>query len=398
MKKILFIVIDGLGDKPVSQLGNKTPLEAAKTPNLDKLAEKGKCGLVEPVFHTAIPTSEEGHFSLFGYNAKVYSVRRGYFTATGAGMKMKKGDIALRGNFGTVDESFNMVDRRAGRIKKTQPLIDSLNEMQIEGVKFLIKAAGGHRIGIIMRGKNLSSQISDGDPHYGKLGKKAQKIVPLEKTPQAKFTAKVLNEFLQKSSRILKNHPLNEKRKKHGLLPANYILTRGASPLVKLPSFKKKYGLRACCIAGKALYRQIGEVLGMDLIKVKGADGSPKTNLRGKIQAVLSSLKKYDFIFLHIKAADSLAEDGNFRGKRDFIEKIDKRLGPLMGLKNILITVTADHSTCCVLKRHCAEPIPLLIYGRGSDKVKMFSEKTCKKGRVGKINQLKLMSILLNSC
>jgi len=406
MKKILLIVLDGLGDEPILGLGNKTPLEAAKTPNLDWLAKNGMCGLVRPVFTSAIPTSEQTHFSLFGYSPKKYRIRRGMFTAMGAGMKMKPGDVALRGNFGTVDKKLNMIDRRAGRISKTRPLIDALNGMVIDDVKFLIKCAGGHRVGIILRGKNLSSQISDGDPHYAKLGKKARKVVPLDSTKKTKRTADVLNKFLDESWQILKEHPLNKKREKKGLLPANYILTRGASFLQRTPSFKEKYNLKACCIAGKLLYKQIAQCLGMDLIKVKGANGLPSTNLKGKVQAAKRALKKpalhrtcsgagYNFVFLHIKAADSLAEDGNFLGKKEFIESIDKSLKPILGLKNTLIVVTADHSTCCGLKRHCKEPIPLLIYGADKDGVVIFSEKACRKGRLGEINQLNLMPNVL---
>jgi len=396
MKKILLIIIDGLSDKPISQLRNKTPLEAARTPNLDYLAENGTCGLVSPfIYQTAIPTSENSHFALFGYNPKTYHVGRGIFTAQGAGIKMKKGDIALRANFGTVDDNLSMIDRRAGRITNTQPLINTLNGIVIDNVKFLVQSAGGHRIGIVLRGKKLSSNISDGDPHYGKLGKRAKRIIPLDKSRKAKFTAQVLNKFLEKAHLILKNHALNKKREKMGLPPANYILTRGASSLIKIPSFKKKYNLKACCVAGKFLYQQIGKILGMDLIKVKGANGKPNTNLRGKVEAAKAALKKYDFVFLHIKATDSLAEDGNFRGKKRFIEKIDKNLKPLLKLKDALIVVTADHSTCSLLKRHCKEPIPILIHGAGRDSVKEFSEKACKKGKLGSLKQLKLMSKIL---
>lgn len=395
--KILLIIIDGLGDRPIPQLGNKTPLEKARTPNLDYLAKNGICGLVEPVYTTTIPTSEESHFSLFGYNPKIYRIRRGIFTATGAGMKVKPGDVALRGNFGTVDKNLNMIDRRAGRIARTQSLIKSLNGIVIDNIKFLIKNAGGHRAGIILRGKSLSSKISDGDPHYGRLGKKAQKIIPLDKSKKAKFTAKVLNNFLEKAALILENHPFNKKRQKSGLLPANYLLVRGASSLQKIPNFKEKYGLKACCIAGKLLYKQIAKFLGMSLIKVKRANGLPSTNLKGKIRAAINTLKKYDFIFLHIKATDSLAEDGNFLGKKRFIERIDKNLKPILKLKKILIVVTADHSTCCALKRHCATPVPVLMYSSltGKDKVQEFSEKDCREGKLGKIKQINLMPKIL---
>jgi len=395
MRKIILIIIDGLGDKPIKALGNKTPLEAAETPNLDWLAENGVCGLVKLKFRGATPTSEGAHFSLFGYDPEIYKIRRGIITASGAGLKAKKGDVALRGNFATVDKKLNMIDRRAGRIKDPTSLIKALNGMLVDNVKFLLKSAMEHRIGIIMRGKNLSPNISDGDPFYGKLGKRARKIKPLDKSSEASFTAKTLNKFLEKACLVLKNHPLNKKREKLGLSPANYILTRGASSLPKLPSFKKKYKLRACCIAGKFLYQQIGRILGMEVIRVRGANGLTSTNLKGKIQAVKKSLKKYDFVFLHIKAADSLAEDGNFRGKKEFIEKIDKNLKPFLNFKNILIVITADHSTCCELKRHCSEPVPVLIFDDEKDSVKEFSEKACKNGGLGKIKQIDLMKRVL---
>lgn len=395
MRNILLIIIDGLGDEPIPALGNKTPLEAAKTKNLDFLAKNGICGLVKPTFSTAIPTSEECHFALFGYDYKDYPVKRGLLTALGTGMKIKKGDVALRGNFGTVDKNFNMIDRRAGRITDTNHLIEVLNGMVIEGVKFLVKNAGEHRIGIMMKGKNLSPQISDGDLHYGKLEERIKKILPLKKNKKAIFTARVLNKFLEKAHLILKNHPLNKKREKRGLLPANYILTRGACSLINLPSFKKRYNLKSCCIAGKNLYKQIGKILGMDIIEVKGATGLPNTNLKGKILAAKRALEKYDFVFLHIKAADSLAEDGNFFEKKEFIEKIDKNLEPILRLKDVLIVVTGDHSTCSLLKSHCKIPIPTLISGVGRDKIEKFSEKDCQKGKFGKIKQINLMTKVL---
>lgn len=383
--------MDGLGDKPTKILGRKTPLEAAKTPNLDWLAKEGACGLMKPVYHTALPTSEEGHLSLFGYNTEKYPVRRGFFTAMGAGIKAKKGDVCLRGNFATVDKKMNVLDRRAGRIDNTQPLIDAINGMEIKGIRILVGGAGGHRVGIVMRGRGLSSHISDGDPHYSKLQKGLRKIVPLDKKKSSAFTAEVLNEFLAKAHQILDKHPFNKKRKKKRLLVANYILTRGASSYIRLPSFKDRYGFSACCVAGKTLYKQIAKSVGMKLIKVRGADGSVNTNLKGKFLATKRNLRKCDFVFLHIKATDSLAEDGNCQGKKEFIEKIDKHIRLLFPLKDVLMIVTGDHSTCCSLGRHCAELIPVLIYGRKKDSVVSFSEKACRKGSLGVFSQLQLM-------
>jgi len=406
--KILFIVIDGLGDEPIKELGGKTPLEAALTPNLDFLARNGICGLLEPVFTTFIPTSEETHFALFGYDPRIYKIKRGIFTAQGAGIEVRPGDVALRGNFATVDEELNIINRRAGRITETQPLIKDLHGTIIDKVKFLIKNAGEHRIAIVLRGKNLSSNISDSDPHYSSLGEKVKKVLPLDRTSKTIFTAKVLNKFLENSHLILKNHPLNKERERRGLLPANYLLVRGASTLQKIPTFKERYKFRACCIAGKILYKQIGETLGMDLIEVEGANGLQNTNLKGKIQAAIKALKKpassqssgsgtgvgYDFCFLHIKAADSLAEDGNFRGKEEFIEKIDKNLKPVLKLKGVLIVITADHSTCSTLKRHCKSLVPVIIFGAGKNGVKKFSERDCQRGKIKRLKSTNLLKLV----
>lgn len=391
--KILLIIIDGLGDKPIPQLSNKTPLETAKTPNLDRLAKGGVSGLVEPYqfLRDKQPTSAGAHIALFGYMK--YFLRRGPYEVAGIGMKMKEGDVAFRGNFATVDSNLKIIDRRAGRIKQTKPLIKSLSGIRIDGVKFLIKESYGHRVGLIMRSRGLSSNISKGDPK--KVGVKTKKIAPLDKSKEAEFTAEVLNKFLAKAHKILKGHPLNQKRKKQGLLPANYLLIRGAGKFKKAPSFKKRYNLKACCVAGGGLYKGIAKVLGMDLIEVRGANGFANTNLKGKFLIAKKSLKKYDFVFCHIKAADTFSHDGDFQGKKKFIEKIDKNLKPLLKLRDTLIVVTADHSTCCSLKRHCKELIPLLIYGSRQDQVQEFSEKACRKGKLAKIKQLDLMPKIL---
>ena len=191
-------------------------------------------------------------------------------------------------------------------------------------------------------------------------------------------------------------HPLNRERMKKRLLPGNYLLIRGAGELKDIPTFRERFGFKARCIAGGALYKGIGIILGMDSMKVKGATGFANTNLKGKISAAKKALSKYNFIFLHIKATDTLAHDGDFLGKKEFIEKVDKSIKPILKLKNTLIVVTADHSTCSLLKRHCSELIPILIFGNGRDSVKKFSEKACRKGKLGIFGQLELMPKILN--
>ncbi len=391
MKKILFIVIDGLGDEPIPALGGKTPLEAAKKPNLDFLAQRGICGLLRPIYKGAMPTSEEGHFALFGYDPRVYPIKRGIFTAREAGLVMRKGDIALRGNFATVSDDLRVLDRRAGRIKKPTSLLGSLKGIEINGIKFFVARTTGHRLAILMRGKGLSPNISDSDPYYWSLSKKVIGSRPLDKTPEANFTAKTLNKFLAEARDILKKHPFNLQREKIGLAPANYLTTRGASSLVAFPSFKKKYNLEACSLSGNPFYREIAGFLGMKPLTVRGANGTFKTNLKGKFSAARSALGKYDFVFLHLKAADTLAEDGDYQKKKEFIEKIDKNLGWLKKVKTVLVVTTSDHSTSSLLKRHFERSCPVLLFGAGEDGVETFSEKACEGGGLGTIDQSSLM-------
>lgn len=397
--KTLFIIIDGLGDKPIKELKNKTPLGAAYTPNLDYLAKNGVCGLMEPFLFPwqKNPRSATAHLALFGYNPKIYYSGRGIYEASGIGMTIKKEDVALRVNFGTVDENLKIIDRRAGRISDTESLVKALAGIKIRGVKFLVADSLGHRAGLILRGKNISEKIGGND--IKKTGVRAKKIVPLEKSKKAEFTTEVLNEFLERAHQILELHPLNKKRKKQKLLPANYLLVRGAGRLKKTPSFYQKHKLRAACIAAGDVYKGVADILGMDLIKVRGATGYANTDLKGKFLAAKKSLKKYDFIFCHVKATDILSEDGDFLGKKEFIEKIDKNVKPLIRLKDTLIVVTSDHSTCSKLKRHCKALIPVLIYKsegeRKKGKVSRFSEKACRKGKLGKFKQINLMSKIL---
>ena len=396
--KVLLIIIDGLGDAKISQLKNKTPLEVAKTPHLDFLVKQGICGLMTPFKFDwqEKPESDTSHLALFGYEPEKYYLGRGVYEAAGIGIKLQKGDLALRVNFATVSDDLKVIDRRAGRISETQSLIKDLSGIEIEGVKFILKKSYGHRAVLVLKGRNLSAKISDSDPKV--TGGRALQIKPLDKSTKAKFTAQVLNKFLEKAHQILKNHPLNKEKERKGLLPANELLVRGAGLLRETLSFKEKYNLISCCLAGGALYKGIAKILGMDLIEVKGATGFANTNLKGKIQAAKNALEKYNFVFLHIKAADSLAEDGNFFGKKEFIERIDENLKSLLGLRNTLIVVTADHSTCSNLKRHCLEPIPILIVGPGikANGLKKFSETACQKGKLGLFNQLDLMPKILS--
>jgi len=263
-------------------------------------------------------------------------------------------------------------------------------------VTFLLKKGTGHRLGVIMRGEGLSAKITDPDPHC--LGVKVYKSEARDDSREAKFTAKVLNKFLENAHELLAELPSNQRREKEGKFPANYVLVRGAGEYPRIPSFRDKYGLKSVCIAGAGLYKGIGRILGMDVVKVKGATGKPESDIIAKSKKAVSLQRNYDFFFIHFKGADTLGEDGDYEGKKKFIEKIDAAIKPLMKVKNALILVTADHSTPCVLKAHSADDVPVLIHSRHvrDDDVEHFNERESVKGRLGHIFGLQLMPIVLD--
>jgi 2,3-bisphosphoglycerate-independent phosphoglycerate mutase len=189
---------------------------------------------------------------------------------------------------------------------------------------------------------------------------------------------------------------VNNRRLKHNKKPANMVLLRGAGQVVKMPSFYKKHRLKAVCIAGAGLYKGIARAIGMDVYEVPGATGMPDTALDAKVQSAIKLFKKYDFVFLHIKGTDILAEDGDYIGKKKFIEKIDKALKPLLSRRENLIILTADHTTSSYLKIHTADPVPVLMTGKNiyTDSITSFSEANAYNGKLGHIQGKHLMPII----
>ncbi len=388
--KTLLVICDGIGDRPIKEFRGKTPLEEAKTPNLDKLAERGINGLMNSIIFPVRPGSDVSHLSIFGYNINEYYSGRGPFEALGIGLDLKKGDVALRANLGTV-ENGTIKDRRAGRIE-SKLFEKELQGIKIEGIEFIVKAGTGHRVAIVMRGKKLSPNISDSDPH--ETEKNVLKVKALDESEEAEFTARILNQFLEKTHKILEKHSENKKRK----LKANYLLTRGAGEFLEIPSMQEKYGLKSVCVAGAGLYKGISKAIGMKIVDVKEATGKLDTNIDAKFDSAIKALKENDFVFVHIKGTDLCGENGDAKAKKEFIEKIDKAAEVLTGLKNTLIVVTADHSTPCELKAHSGDPVPIVFCGPGvrTDSVKEFGERSCAKGGLHRIIGMQIMPEIMN--
>jgi len=405
MKKIIFIILDGLGDQPLESWDQQTPLEAAKTPGLDWLASQGQTGLLVPIVGEKHPTSEEAHFALFNYLSPEYFPHRGPLEALGLGVKLSPSDVVFRVNFATVSEDLILEDPRAGRPKDLKSLIATLDKKEIAQVKFYLYPGLEHRAVLVLRGRGISCQVSSNDPHKSppfKTGVKILAFRPLDNSEEASFTARILEEYTKWAFEVLKNHPWNKKRLALKKPPANYLLLREPGVMKKVPSFAQRYGLKACCIAGAPLYKGIGQYLGMKIIAPPGATGTPKTNLKAKVSTLLRALKEYNFLYLHIKAPDIFGEDGDCAGKKRILEKIDQAIQPLVKkissalLKDLIVVVTGDHATPCSLKAHSDDPLPLLIYdGRHQDEVIRFGEHFCQKGALGVMIGNRLMPLLL---
>lgn len=371
-KKIVLIIVDGLAD-----LGNKTPLSEAKKANLDWFAENGLTGELNLLKKELPVWSHLANASLLGYNPKKFYLKRGPLEAVGADIPYVEGYLALRCNFATYNKV--IIDRRAGRNSfGLNEIARSINENVHIGVPFIFLRTYGHRAVLIIKEK-LSDQISGNDPFVD--GKKPKEIVPLRKTTKAIRSAKLVKEFVEKAHKLIKYHQKNAERMEKGILPANYILVRGAGNRLEAltPSFTKKWKVKGICIAEPGVTKAIAMLAGFSSITVP--ELSFEKSLKFVFETVESVLAEYDFVLVHIKGPDEPAHDGDFKKKKKIIEKIDKNLKIFRGFKGILI-FTADHITSCEYKKHMHGPVPLLVYGKGKDKVKCFDEFSVKKGKL----------------
>jgi len=396
------MIIDGMADRPLKELGYRTPLEAADTPNMDKLAEMGINGIMDPISPGIRAGSDTSHISILGYDPYEVYTGRGPFEAAGIGVEVIAGDIAFRCNFSTQNEKGIITDRRAGRIREgTEEIAESINSMKLEGfedVEIIFKESTGHRAVLVLRGRGLSDKVSDSDPKHD--GKPPKKVIPLDNSPEAVKTANILNKFVEKSYDILKDHPVNIKRINKGENPANVILPRGVGAVPKVPPFNEKYGLKSACIAETGLIKGIGKIAGMDLIDVEGATGGIDTDLESITKGILDTANSndYDFILINIDGADEAGHDGEMGEKLKFIEKVDSVIGEIMKIDDIYFILTADHATPISIMDHTGDPVPIIIKGPEIrvDEVNKFNERAAASGGLCRIRGADVMNILMD--
>jgi 2,3-bisphosphoglycerate-independent phosphoglycerate mutase len=374
--KIVLLVADGLGGLPMEP-GGKTELESARTANLDACVREGVCGLSIPVLPGITPGSGPGHLGLFGYDPLQYRIGRGILEALGIHFEVGPRDVAIRGNFCTVDNAGLVIDRRAGRptTERCVALCRKLQQIRIPGVAIFVEPVREHRFVLVLRGENLGDAVNDTDPQATGL-----KSLPAKGAdPNSENAARIANQFVADAARLLKDEP-----------PANMVTLRGFARYPKIETMQEVYGLRPVAIAIYPMYKGLARLVGMDV-----ADAG--STLADQIETLRRLWNQYDFFFLHYKYTDSTGEDGNFAAKVEMIERLDAELPKIRALNPDVLIVTGDHSTPSKLRSHSWHSVPVLLWAKTCrpDPVTEFGESYCLRGGLGHLQAMYLMPLAL---
>ena len=415
--KIVYVLLDGVGDLPHPDIENKTPLQAASTPNMDKLAKNGKMGEVISVGKGIAPESDIAVFNMLGYKFHHADyVGRGVIEAIGTGIDFKDGDLALRGNFSTLDEKDIIIDRRAGRHIEREDAKAVSKEIE-RNLKFsnpfasvVVVPTIGHRVIVKIRDKHpLSPNITNTDPAYSRVDGmgvakavgdflKIERCLPLDETDTAKLSADLVNEFTEKSLKILKDSETNKKRNSNGKKLLNSILLRDAgNKYPKVETINEKYSMNFSCIVDMPVEIGISNVLEMKAYSAGGL-----TDYEEKATIAAKSMETENAIYVHLKGPDEFGHDGDAIGKMKNIEEIDERFfGTLLrniDTSKVCVMISADHSTPCINKGHSDDPVPVLISGDmiTNDGSKRFTEEFAKKGEIGLLEGAQVMDMAIN--
>lgn len=401
--KHLIILGDGMADWAVPSLGNKTLLQYADTPYMDRLAKMGKTGMLKTVADGFHPGSEVANMSVMGYDLPTVYEGRGVLEAASIGVDLQPDDMAMRCNLVCVEGEL-LKNHSAGHIstEEADVLIKYLEE-KLGNDKVHFYTGVQYRHLLVVKGGD--KHVACVPPHDVPLKPFRPNLVKALR-PEAEETAALLNDLIMKSQELLANHPLNLKRVSEGKDPANSIWpwSPGCRPKMeplsdKYPSIKK-----GSVITAVDLIRGIGHYAGLRCIDVEGATGLYNTNYEGKAQAAIEALKTDDFVYLHIEASDEAGHEGDVPLKLKTIEYLDRRaVGPISeAVKDwdepVAIAVLPDHPTPCELRTHTAEPIPFLIYYPGiePDNVSTYDEVACQKGEYGLLDKDEFMNLFMD--
>jgi len=411
---MIYVLLDGVGDLPHPDLDGKTPLEAANTPTLDKIASNGSIGEVISVGKGIAPESDIAVFNMLGYKFNYTDyVGRGVIEGIGIGIDFKDGDLALRGNYSTLNEEGVIIDRRAGRQIEKEDADGVAKEIE-EKIKFshpdtsvVVSPTIGHRVTVRIRvdSRKLSSEITNTDPAYSNIGGmgvakavgdflKIEKCLPLEETEDAKFTANLVNEFSEQSINILKESKINKKRQEQNKKQLSCILLRDAGN--KYPNvipINEKYTMKFSCIVDMPVELGISQVL-----KMKTFEAGGLTDYEEKARVAAKAMDTQNAMYVHLKGPDEFGHDGDAIGKMKNIEEIDQRffktLVENIDSSKVAIIISADHSTPCIYKGHSDDPVPVVVSGDfiKNDGTTRMTEEQAKKGSIGLLQGAEVVS------
>jgi len=403
---MIYVLLDGVGDLPHADLAGKTPLEAATTRNMDILAKNGIMGQVISVGKGIAPESDIAVFNMLGYKFQHSDYAgRGVIEAIGIGVDFKDGDLALRGNFATLDNEGKIIDRRAGRkieredTEKISKEIEKKIRFSNPNASVVVAPTVDHRVIVRLRdSKPLSSEISNTDPAYARVDgmgiakavsdfMKIEKCIPLEQTEDAASAAILVNEFTEQSLEIMKKSDVNKQRSQKNKKLLNSILLRDAGN--KYPNVKPindLHSMNFSCIVDMPVEVGISNILKMRTYNAGGL-----TDYEEKASIAAQAMETENAIYVHLKGPDEFGHDGDAIGKMKNIEEIDKRFfGTLLDhidVSKVAVMISADHSTPSIHKGHSADPVPMLISGDmiTNDDTQRFTEAAAKNGAIGLI-------------
>jgi 2,3-bisphosphoglycerate-independent phosphoglycerate mutase len=374
--KIVLLVADGLGGLPIEP-GGRTELETARTPNLDSLANAGTLGLSLPVLPGITPGSGPGHLGLFGYDPLEFQIGRGVLEALGIDFDLGPNDVAIRGNFCSLDERGLISDRRAGRIASDigKRLCEKLDQITIPGVEIFVRPVKEYRLVVVFRASGLGGHVADTDPQRTGVAP----LDPVGRDTASQRTAEVAKQFLARAREVLKDD-----------FPANFFTMRGIDKRPAIPTFEDVYGLRAAAIAVYPMYRGLARLVSMHVLDAG-------QSLDDQCARLKQAWADFDFFFMHYKYTDSTGEDGNFAAKVERIEQLDAALPKITALRPDVLIVTGDHSTPSKLKSHSWHPVPVLLSAATCrpDACTSFGEAQCLTGGLGQFPAKHLMSLAM---
>jgi len=393
--KYVVILPDGVADVPIKELGNRTPLEVAKHPNMDWVAANGVTGWSHTIPLGFAPGSDVGCMSVFGYDPHKYYTGRAPLEAAAQGIALADGQVAFRCNTVTVENGV-MMDYSAGHIESTESheLIRSANAaLGKDGFRFYPGVSYRH-LAVVTGTEFAKTQCT---PPHDISGK------PIASYWPSGSGAPKLRKLMEDSIPLLRAHPVNQQRLREGKRPANMLWFWGQGTAAKFPPFQQQYGLRGACISAVDIVRGLGRLVGFDIIAVPGITGYFDTNYKGKAEYALKALDDHDFVLVHVEPTDEAGHMGDAQKKVQAIQDTDEHVvGTLLeGLKKrnepFAVLIVCDHPTSTVLKTHIADPVPFALYATGVTKgtVTAYNESAVKASSKRFEDGFELMSFFL---